>query len=82
MASLLSSLGSLGVLLVCGLAAARPNFVYILTDDTDLMLGSPRVLRQTRELIGAQASYSKPKLSLSLLSLRPSPRYLSCLLSL
>jgi len=44
------------ILLLAEAAASRPNFVYILTDDTDLLLGSPSVLRQTRELLGSQGA--------------------------
>lgn len=31
----------------------KPNLVYILNDDTDVMLGSADTLRQTNELLGA-----------------------------
>eukprot|EP01063_Lacrimia_lanifica_P027568 TRINITY_DN3887_c0_g1_i1.p1 TRINITY_DN3887_c0_g1~~TRINITY_DN3887_c0_g1_i1.p1 ORF type:complete len:536 (+),score=186.26 TRINITY_DN3887_c0_g1_i1:26-1609(+) len=41
-------------------AAARPNFVYVLTDDTDVLLGSERALPQTQRLVadaGARFSH-------------------------
>ena len=42
------------LVLLTGTASARPNFVIVLTDDQDLMLGSLDFMPRTRELIGDQ----------------------------